>query len=193
MRWKRGLAATVVVVSLGLLGVGVWVDQTGRRIEPLDFTKPTAVVVLGARVNEGGVASETLSERVKHGAALMDRGTLLVVSGGVGVFPPAEGEVGIGLARSLGVKDDKLLAEVESHSTHENALFTAKLLRERGVERVVLVSDPYHLVRARLEFERLGFQVQTSPVIEAPRNQSLPWRTWWTLREVAALGRWLIS
>jgi len=42
-------------------------------------------------------------------------------------------------------------------------------------------------------FERLGFTVQVSPVVEAPRHESLPSRAYWTLREVPALVRALIN
>lgn len=187
----RGLTAAGAALG-GVLLAAVCIDARGSAVTPLRWAPATAVVVLGARVEPSGLASETLATRVGHAVQLL-RGapgdTLLLISGGVGTYGEAEATVGARLARAAGVPAARVVEERSSHSTHENALCSAKLLRELGVTGVVLVSDPSHLPRARLEFERLGFAVQTSPVLEAPRHRRLASRVFWTLREVPALLR----
>ena len=57
------------------------------------------------------------------------------------------------------VPEAALLCEAESRDTAENALYTARLLRSRGLGRVVLVSDRAHLLRARPLFRLAGLTV----------------------------------
>jgi uncharacterized SAM-binding protein YcdF (DUF218 family) len=49
--------------------------------------------------------------------------------------------------------------EDRSRTTYENAVETAKHLRERKVQRIVLVTEAVHLLRAKLCFEKLGLHV----------------------------------
>jgi uncharacterized SAM-binding protein YcdF (DUF218 family) len=81
--------------------------------------------------------------------------------------------------------------EEGSHSTRQNAEKSAVLLHARGWERVVLVTDPYHLPRASRLFRKQGLEVTGSPVLLAPRHVVLRSRLWWTVREVFALPQWL--
>ncbi|MFT3711721.1 MAG: YdcF family protein [Archangium sp.] len=191
MTRRRVLLTSFLLVGCGVAAAAVGIDARGTSTAPLDWSKPTAIVVLGARVEADGRASETLTARVMHGVAVWNTSPAapLIISGGVGTFGNAEADVGGDLAVDAGVPASLVLRERSSHSTRENALFTALMLREAGFTRVLLISDPYHLPRARVEFEKLGFDVQTSPVLEAPRHQALATRVWWTLREVPALLR----
>jgi uncharacterized SAM-binding protein YcdF (DUF218 family) len=68
--------------------------------------------------------------------------------------------------------------ETESIDTHQNALFSWCLVAPMGVRRVALVTDPFHMPRARAEFEAVGFVVVPVP---AQDQFVLPWRprfTW---------------
>jgi uncharacterized SAM-binding protein YcdF (DUF218 family) len=53
--------------------------------------------------------------------------------------------------------------ETKSRDTRENALRSVALLREQGIERIVLVTHAYHMPRAQRNFERaLGLSDGTS-------------------------------
>jgi hypothetical protein len=54
--------------------------------------------------------------------------------------------------------------EEASRTTWENATYSAELLRQEGVKRVLLVTQAWHMPRARWCFERVGFQVRAAPV-----------------------------
>ncbi|NVJ22394.1 MULTISPECIES: YdcF family protein [Myxococcus] len=185
-RARRLLVVSVGVVTCGVFGLAWAVDRFGQRerVESSD-----AVVVLGARVLAGGVPSGALRARTEKAVELYRRGVAprLVFSGGVGVHPPSEARAMLALAMRLGVPEEACVLEEESHSTDDNARLTAKLLRELGARRVVVVSDPYHLLRARQYFRLNGFEVSTSPALETERNLHWVDRFYWTVREAIAL------
>ena len=53
--------------------------------------------------------------------------------------------------------------EGASKDTHENALFSARLLRQQGIDRIILVTSSEHMVRAAAEFADAGFEVSAAP------------------------------
>lgn len=62
-----------------------------------------------------------------------------------------------------GIPADRILVENEAADTHENAIFTARLLAgESG--RIVLLTSDIHLYRARRAFEKAGLKVIATPV-----------------------------
>jgi uncharacterized SAM-binding protein YcdF (DUF218 family) len=68
------------------------------------------------------------------------------------------------LITTLGVPADRVVLESASNNTRENAVESARILRERGVETVVLVTSATHMRRAVKGFARAGVQVIPAPV-----------------------------
>lgn len=183
---RRLLFALVGVLTCGVFGLAWRVDRFGQR----DRAMPSDVlVVLGARVLPGGVPSGSLQARVEKAVELYQRGLAprLIFSGGVGVNPPSEAQVMRALAVQLGVPAAACILEEQSHSTEQNARYSAELLRSMGARRVLVVSDPYHLLRARQYFRLQGFEVATSPALLTERNLHAVDRFYWTVRESVAL------
>lgn len=120
-----------------------------------------AIVVLGCQLVSGGRPSERLRRRVALGIGLYREGTapLLIMSGGGAAGAITEAAVMRDLAREAGVPETALLIEPESRNTFENAAYTARLLRDIGKTRIVLVSDRAHLPRAARLFRRAGLEV----------------------------------
>ncbi|WNZ61437.1 YdcF family protein [Myxococcus sp. MxC21-1] len=127
------------------------------------------------------------AHRARGGAVPPRRGPRLVFSGGVGVNPPSEARAMLALATRMGVPAEACVLEEGSHSTDDNARLTAEVLRGLGARRVVVVSDPYHLLRARNYFRLYGWEVATSPALETERNLDTFDRIYWTVREAVAL------
>ncbi|REG30867.1 uncharacterized SAM-binding protein YcdF (DUF218 family) [Archangium gephyra] len=184
--FRKWLFVGLGVATFGLYGMAFVVDRFGQheRAVPSDV-----LVVLGARVLPGGQPSPALRARIEKAVELYHQGLAprLLFSGGVGVNPPAEARVMRDLAVRLGVPPEACLLEEQSHSTEQNARFSSELLRSLGARRVLVVSDPYHLLRARQYFRLHGFEVATSPAFLTERNLSLVDRVYWTVREAAAL------
>jgi uncharacterized SAM-binding protein YcdF (DUF218 family) len=53
--------------------------------------------------------------------------------------------------------------EGASTTTHENALFTVRLLKREGIDKIILVTSGMHLQRAVNEFSAAGFEVTPAP------------------------------
>lgn len=177
--------------AVWVAALALWLDRFGHhdRAQAAD-----AIVVLGARVLPGGVPGDSLRARTLQAVALYRRGLAptILCTGGVGEHPPAEAEAAATLARQAGVPDAALLLEDRSTSTRENALFAAAIGRERGWRQVIVVSDPYHLWRARRAFARAGLTAYPSPATTGERDRKPLRRLQWTLRECLLVTRDLL-
>ena len=59
-----------------------------------------------------------------------------------------------------GVPDSLILVESKSKNTHENAAFTAKLLKKKGIQpKALLITSGLHMKRAKACFEAEGIKV----------------------------------
>lgn len=76
------------------------------------------------------------------------------------------------------VPAEKIWTETASRSTHENAEFSARLLRARGIVSIALVVDSQSMRRAEACFRKLGFQVTPVPssfrYLGSWREEALP-------------------
>lgn len=143
-------------------------------------------IVLGAAVWPGSMPSPTLRRRAETAARLYLDGAVagLVATGGIGRHPPAEAEVARDIAVGLGVPPAAVILETRSRTTREN-LASAKALLPDGA-RVVIVTDAWHLPRARLIARRLG--IQASGAACSRSGTTLTGTLKAALREAAALA-----
>ena len=63
-----------------------------------------------------------------------------------------------------GVRDDMIWTEDQSQSTHENAVYGARILRAHGIRRIALVVDTQSMPRAEACFRKEGLAVTPAPV-----------------------------
>jgi uncharacterized SAM-binding protein YcdF (DUF218 family) len=145
-----------------------------------------AIVVLGCRLPRDGRPGGAIERRVAAGVALLAAGAAphLLLSGG-GAGPRSEAEVMRELALGLGAPEAALLLEPRSRNTIENALCSAALMRDLGLSSVIVVTDRYHALRARIVFRHAGLAVLR--VAAPPARLRRDWPMW--LREGLALPR----
>jgi len=62
-----------------------------------------------------------------------------------------------------GVPPEAIWTESRSTTTFENALHAADILRARGIRRIALVTNGYHMPRAERCFRRVGLEVVPAP------------------------------
>lgn len=133
-----------------------------------------AIVVLGA-AQYVGRPSPVLRARLDHAIALYEHGyaPLLVLTGGVGDGDTtSEAAVGRRYAGRAGVPQEAILTEEHGRTTTESLYAVSALLHERGLRRVILVSDPFHVLRLRILASRLDLSPMTSPTRTSPISAS---------------------
>jgi uncharacterized SAM-binding protein YcdF (DUF218 family) len=125
-----------------------------------------AIVILGggripnARewVNTDQVNRHTLV-RIRYGAHLArETGLPVMISagGGSGQRPPEATLMRQALSE-YGVTPQWV--ENKSRTTRENASYSAEILLAKGIKRITLVTQSFHMRRAKTAFERAGFEV----------------------------------
>lgn len=138
---------------------------------------PDAVLVLGAATTAPGVPGPALRRRIEHGVGLFFRrdARYLLVSGGIVGPPPAEAHVMGEMAVALGVDPGAIVLEDQARNTFENAVYAGRIIRQRGWRKVVLVTDGFHVPRARYVFSSLGVDVAIDGV---PRSAATSRANW---------------
>lgn len=122
-----------------------------------------AIMILGAAVWRDG-PSPTLRRRTQHGAALWraQQNRVVVCCGGLGRHPPSEAEAMRDILLAEGVKAGAIHLEAASRNTAENIALARPILERLNLNEVILVSDWYHLPRARMVARRAGLIATTS-------------------------------
>lgn len=123
------------------------------------------IIVLGAAVRRGE-PSPAFAARIRHGVELWKRGVApkLLFTGGLGHGDKlCESEVARRVAMEAGVPAGAILVEKESRMTWDNLIEAQRVMKARGLETAVIVSDPDHLLRASLMAGDLGMEHHTSP------------------------------
>lgn len=144
-----------------------------------------AIVVLGSGrerndpVWNADVPTGIGLERLRLAAHLSkDSGLPILTTGGLHYGePPSEAEL---MAQSL-QQDFGITVrwqEGRSRTTWENATMTGQLLLPLGAKRIVLVTQAWHMPRARWSFEKAGFTVIAAPVGFLGVDNARPFGGW---------------
>jgi uncharacterized SAM-binding protein YcdF (DUF218 family) len=180
----RGIGRVLTVASFvgllfgGLSPLSAWTlapleNQFPNFID--DGTPVTGIVVLGGTVEADtsiGRDQITVNEAGERAIALADLArrypqARLVFSGGAGSTREdavSEAEIVSRYADTLGVPRNRLILEQQSRNTHENAVFSARMVQPKPGERWLLVTSAWHMPRSMGCFRKAGFDVTAYPV-----------------------------
>lgn len=184
--WGRALLLT----SLAALWLLSTIPVRDALIRPLELSSPplgaqavadlreqsagTAIVLLGGGVREAApeyAGADDLPHaamlRTIYAAELAIKTDLPVYATGRRVLRQegeSEGAIMVRRLLQFGVPAGSAFAEQMSTNTWENAVSLHRLLQDRGVSRVVLVTNAWHMPRSRWCFEQQGFSVIPAPV-----------------------------
>ena len=129
-----------------------------------------AIVVLGA-AQYNGRPSPVLKARLDHAVELYrdHLAPRIIVTGGVGRGDTmSEAAVSRRYLLFRGVRDTAIVVRPQGRSTYTSMTVVAHWLQLRGHSRVILVSDPFHMCRLRLEARRTELTAYTSPTPTSP-------------------------
>ena len=177
LSWRVVLRVGLVVFIAGFLYFAVTFVQVWMAARSDDARPSEAIVVLGAAQYDGRPSS-VFQARLDHAADLYDEGmapTIVVTGGKQEGDRFTEATAGANYLHTKGVPDSAILRETSSHSSWESLSATANFLEERGIDRVVLVSDPFHSLRLEAIADELGLDAVTSPTRTSPIDGLSEW------------------
>jgi uncharacterized SAM-binding protein YcdF (DUF218 family) len=125
-----------------------------------------AIVVLGCWIGQGGKPSGASLRRVQGAIAAYRRGLApwVVASGGKRWHGVAEAEAFRAVLLVEQVPADRVLTELESMTTRQNACYVAELFRARAWRTAALVTCDWHMRRAEQCFAEAGIECISVPV-----------------------------
>ena len=167
VRLRKFLTITllsIILLSLSYLLIvffQVWLNSARDQARPVD-----AIVVLGA-AQWDGVPSPVLEARLEKALKLYEEGLspIIVTTGSKQTGDRfTEAYAGLTYLLERSVPESSILVVVDGNNTFESLSATANVLTGRGIgNKVILVSDPYHALRAKEIAREVGLQAWFSP------------------------------
>lgn len=180
--WKRPrLSAVLIMIALLaiVLPSNSWIANhmvrslEWQNIPTGELPTAEAIVVLGGATRPQSPPRPWIDlldegDRIVHGAQLYTQGKapLLIMSGGrIDWQDNSESESAdmAKLAEALGVPSTAILQDPTSLNTYENAVNVKKILQDRGIKRVLLVTSAMHMPRSIAIFKKQGIEAIPAP------------------------------
>lgn len=189
-RLSAGLARLILALALiaGLI-VGGTCFRVWQVARVDDRDSADVVVVLGAAQYDGE-PSAVLSARLDHAAQLWRDGVapkVVTVGGRLTGDTYTEAEAGKRYLTSYGVPPEAVVPIGEGNDTLESMRAVAHRAQTEGWNTAVIVSDPWHSLRARTMARDSGLNAWTSPTRSGPVVQTRQTQARYIARESAAL------
>jgi uncharacterized SAM-binding protein YcdF (DUF218 family) len=165
--------------TLGVLALGVWVVSLIGVLywEQRDTAQPAAAIVVLGAAQYVGRPSPVLRARIDHAIDLWRRrmAPLIIFTGGFGDHDTtSEAAVSQQYAIDHGVPPRAIMIENVGRSTSESLQEVAQLMDAEPARTVILVSDPFHMLRLSVLARRFGMTPYSSPTRTSPISHS--WR-----------------
>jgi len=194
--WQRTLnRALLWLLGICVVYVGIvtYTVSTQSRID--DTREADAAIVLGAAM-WAGAPSPVLRARLDHALALYRAQTVtyIIVTGGIGYgdnMSEAEGSANYLIEQ--GVDPANILRETQGRSTYQSLVGAATVASPKGIQRVLLVSDPFHMLRSLKMAHDIGFEAYASPTKTSPIS-TRPLEEWvYMIREALAYNAYILT
>ncbi len=187
LAWLSGALAIAWLWFWSVPAVSLWLaGQLNAPFPPQaphQLPRAEAMVILGGGIgppdsNHLHPDLRKAADRIWYGAKLYHAGKapLIILSGGSDpqLHTISEAAAMQQLLLDLGVPASAILLEERSRNTQQNAQFSAELLRQRGIQTLLLVTSVSHMARSLAHFQRAGLNP-----IPAATDYTLPWKAGW--------------
>ncbi len=177
MKWAAAIAG-----AMALLALGVEVAHVAERIatqSTVDEAQPADIIVVLGAAEYRGKPSPVLRARLDHALMLYQKGLAprILTTGGAGGDPVyTEGDVGRSYLVSRGVPSEAIVVDAEGATTAYATASSTEIMRRMGLKSCIVVSDGYHIFRAKRMLQSSGMKVYGSPRSLNPPND---WRERW--------------
>ena len=172
----------IAIIFVIIFGMGVYLspnDLASCSVSPdvnsknENCKKADAIVVISGGDTNARTARAV--ELYKHGW-----GDYLILSGAAAdKSGPSNAQAMEKEALRLGVSSSAMYLEENSENTRQNAKLTYQVLKNKNINRVILVTSAYHQRRASIEFNRN--YSKDIEIINAPLKEDKHWSKYWWL------------
>jgi uncharacterized SAM-binding protein YcdF (DUF218 family) len=183
----------LILALFGLLGA-IYLGRLTLAIERqavVDEARPADVIVVLGAAEYRGKPSPVLKARLDHALDLYRQGLAprILTTGGAGGDPIfTESEVGRSYLSKHGVPVEAIIIEPEGETTAESATSAAEIMRRMDLKSCIVVSDGYHIYRAKKILQHQDIAVYGSPRPSQIRNQ---WALrWLCFRQAVGYALW---
>ena len=161
---KHILNTVIFFITIGILlficlETKIIIQGNKKPIEKADY-----VILLGAQVKESGPSIDYQARIESAYEYLIDNpNSKIIVTGAKGNDEPMSEALAAKIyLTNKGIKEDRIILEDKSFSTYEN-IYNSKTIIENSNEdpnkiKIVIVSASYHLTRAKMIANRIGFK-----------------------------------
>lgn len=146
-----------------------------QYLPPMDISGADVAVVLGGATEadfypRSGVEVNAAGDRVLYAGVLYQQGKVkqILLSGGNVDWMDSEQSTP---AREMGkiltlmaVPEDAMWLQDRSVNTHEDAVYSSEILREKGIKKIYLITSAMHMPRSVALFRKQGIEVIPVPV-----------------------------
>jgi uncharacterized SAM-binding protein YcdF (DUF218 family) len=190
--WRRRYRAATGLLLLAMLWLwlcatpafALWLwqglDCPQAQTNAATYPKADAIVVLGGgRLPQQGAGWSTDDARVQ--ATRLGFGLQLFRNSRASTMLLSGDDQALKMARKLeqqGIPASALITESASANTHQNALYSAAILKRKKLQRILLVTSDIHMPRASASFTRQGLTVIPAPAPDPDGRRlkrSHPW------------------
>jgi uncharacterized SAM-binding protein YcdF (DUF218 family) len=192
VRWL--VKAAALAAPLCIIAYIAWTALHIRRQSTRDEARPADVILIMGAAEYRGKPSPVLKARLDHGLDLFlgKMAPRILTTGGAGGDPVfTEGEVGRDYLIRRGVPSEAILVEDEGESTVHSTAAAAEIMRRMGLKSCIVVSDGYHIYRAKRMLESRGLRVFGSPRPQPPQDTPRDW--WLYLRQAVGYALWSVG
>ncbi|HDR1220296.1 TPA: YdcF family protein [Pasteurella multocida] len=164
------------------------------KLSLADYQQAQAIVLLGGGLRDSKELYDKLTvsaiplERVRYAAYLQKQTQLPLLITGSSPKGISEAQI---MANELNTffSVPTTWVEGKARTTKENALFSREILEKEGIKRVIVVTNQWHMQRAKLLFEQQGFEVLPASVGHGISPQSYGLNVMYFIPQAGALNK----
>ncbi|MGB6103230.1 MAG: YdcF family protein [Pusillimonas sp.] len=181
VRWRKtAFAVAAAGLSWALfwslpassLWAGGRLEQLYAYQNPAGLPPAQAIVVLGGSTANGRpnwfepYDSATATPRIDTAAVLYKAqlAPLIIVSGAALEGDVSEAQIMAGALKQRDIPESAIIMENRSFTTHQNAVYTTEILKQKDIQRILLVTSALHMPRAMAVFKKLDISAIAAPL-----------------------------
>lgn len=147
------ILSTFAIMLMPILIIGI--DGLTDNLSNSDLA-----VIFGSKVEHTGEPSKRLKARLDAGIKIYQKGFCkkILVSGGIGKEKFDEALIMKEYLISKGVPSNLIIVDNNGYNTYQTALYCANISKHYNWNKVIVVTQFFHISRARLALKRFGIE-----------------------------------